>query len=54
MLAANRHRFEELFIKALKSDNEFIQSLLYGTGSPESSNARIEVLGKLIREAVDA
>lgn len=54
MLAANRHRFEELFIKALKGDNEFIQALLYGTGSPESSNARIDVLGRIIKEAVDA
>jgi Protein of unknown function DUF262 len=52
--ATRRDRIEELFAGALEGNKEFIQALLYGTGSSESSNARIEVLGNLVREAVDA
>ena len=51
---AHRLTVEELFINALVGNKDFIQSLLYGTGSSESSNARIAALHSLVKEAVHA
>jgi hypothetical protein len=49
-----RCRVEELFVKALANNKDFIQALLYGTGSAESSNARIEAINNVIKEATHA
>lgn len=49
-----KSKVEELFAVSLKEDKELIQSLLYGTGSPESSNARVTSLNTTIREAIHA
>jgi hypothetical protein len=47
-------KVEELFSEALKSDKEFIQALLYATGSAEASNIRIKTLRKIIKETFNA
>ena len=48
-LVANRRlEVEVLFAKALTEDTDFNRSLLYGTGSPESSNARITALRRIV------
>lgn len=52
--SSQKPRIEELFINALTTNKELIQSLLYGTGSAESSNARIEALNSLVKEAIYA
>ncbi|QSI76352.1 DUF262 domain-containing protein [Niveibacterium microcysteis] len=44
----------KLFLSALAENKDFTQSLLYGTGSPESSNARIAVLNRIVAEAINA
>lgn len=51
---AQKVRVEELFVTALTENKELIQSLLYGTGSAESSNARIAALNRVVKEAVHA
>jgi Protein of unknown function DUF262 len=51
---AQKPRVEELFVNALTENKEFIQSLLYGTGSAESSNARIAALNHIVNEAAYA
>lgn len=51
---AQKLRVEELFVAALAENKELIQSLLYGTGSAESSNARIAALNSVVTEAVHA
>ena len=45
---------EDLFVNALVENKDFILSLLYGTGSAESSNARIVALNNLVKEASNA
>ena len=55
MLAtAKKLKVEEMFAAALLENRELIQSLLYGTGSPESSNARIAALESIVKEAIHA
>lgn len=55
MLAtAKKLKVEEMFAAALSENRELIQSLLYGTGSPESSNARIAALESIVKEAIHA
>lgn len=51
---AQKLRVEELFVTALAENKELIQSLLYGTGSAESSNARIAALNMVVKEAIHA
>lgn len=51
---ARKTKLERLFVSALTKDKEFTQSLLYGTGSAESSNARIAALNGIIKEAIHA
>lgn len=51
---AQKSSVEELFIKALADNKEFIQALLYGTGSAESSNARVEALNNVVKEVSHA
>jgi hypothetical protein len=51
---AQKLRIEELFVTALTENKELIQSLLYGTGSAESSNARISALNRVVKEAIHA
>lgn len=53
-VAAQRLKVEELFVNALAENKDFIQSLLYGTGSAESSNARITALNSIVGEAAYA
>lgn len=52
--STQKQRVEELFITALSEDKDFTQSLLYGTGSAESSNARIAALNRIVSEAINA
>lgn len=54
LATTQKSRVEDLFIAALAENKELIQSLLYGTGSAESSNARIAALNSVIKEAVHA
>lgn len=49
-----KRRVEDFFIAALAENQELIQSLLYGTGSAESSNARISALNSVIKAATHA
>lgn len=49
-----KRKVEEFFVAALSENKELIQSLLYGTGSAESSNARIAALKNIVKEAVHA
>lgn len=51
---ARKLRVEELLVTALAKNKALIQSLLYGTGSAESSNARIAALNSVVEEAVHA
>jgi Protein of unknown function DUF262 len=51
---SQKSRVEELFSSALVAKRDFIQSLLYGTGSAESSNARIATLTGIIEEVINA
>lgn len=54
LAVAQKARVEELFMKALTENKELSQSLLYGTGSSESSNARIAALNSIVMEATHA
>ena len=45
---------ERLFVDALTKNRDFNQSLLYGTGSAESANARITALNSIVKEAINA
>nr|WP_274383348.1 DUF262 domain-containing protein [Cupriavidus gilardii] len=45
---------EQLFAKALSHNEVFVKSLQLGTGSAESSNARIAALTALVEEAIHA
>jgi hypothetical protein len=40
--------------EALQSNTQFIQALLYGTGSPDASNIRILTLASIFKEVLDA
>jgi hypothetical protein len=52
--ASKKTDVEKIFKQALSRDEDFIRSLLYGTGSPESSNERISALKDIINEALNA
>lgn len=54
LATAQKLKVEELFVTALAENKELIQSLLYGTGSAESSNARIAALNSVVTEAIYA
>jgi len=54
LTSSQKLQIETLFIKALADNKDFIQSLLYGTGSAESSNARIAALNRIVKEAIGA
>ena len=54
LATAQKLRIEELFVTALAENKELIQSLLYGTGSAESSNSRIAALSSVVKEAIRA
>lgn len=47
-------RTEELILDALVDNKEFVQSLLSGTGSAESSNARISTLNGIVDKVIYA
>ena len=51
---ANKLQLEERFDSALTDNKELIQALLYGTGSAESSNARINALQCIVMETIYA
>lgn len=50
-VTSHKTRVEQLLTDALSENKDFIQSLLYGTGSAESSNARIEALNSIVKGA---
>ncbi len=52
--AAKSNNVEKLFSAALAENRSFIQSLQLGTGSAESSNARITALNAIVQEAIHA
>lgn len=52
--ASKKSDVEKIFKEALSRDEDFIRSLLYGTGSSESSNERISALTDIINEALNA
>ena len=54
LAAAHKHTVAELFVNALAANKDFIQSLLYGTGSAESSNARVTALTSIVEEGTHA
>lgn len=50
-----RRDFVEMrFAEALDSDDDFIQSLLYATGSANASNSRIKTLAVIMNEVINA
>jgi hypothetical protein len=49
-----RDLVEMMFAEALDSDDDFIQSLLYATGSANASNVRIKTLAMIMNEVIDA
>ncbi|WP_341908511.1 DUF262 domain-containing protein [Polaromonas sp. YR568] len=51
---ARRSLVEQKFADALTYDDDFIQSLLYATGSANASNTRIKTLIVIMREVIDA
>lgn len=53
-IAAQRIKVEEFFVRSLTENKSFIQSLLYGTGSAESSNARITAFNSIIEGITNA
>lgn len=42
------------FSDALESDDDFVQSLLYATGSATASNTRIKTFARIMREVINA
>lgn len=54
LATAQKFKVEQLFVTALAENKELIQSLLYGTGAAESSNARIAALNRVVEEAIHA
>lgn len=53
-LEKKKDHAEQMIMDALSYNGEFQQSLLYGTGSPESSNARVFALSSIVKEAINA
>jgi len=56
-LAVVRERQQQVgskFAEALKADGDFVQALLYATGSANASNTRIKTLARIMREVVNA
>lgn len=51
---ARRSLVEQRFAAALTEDSDFVQSLLYATGSASASNTRIKTLLAIMREVIDA
>lgn len=54
ILSKNKDIVEDMIVDAFSYNEDFQQSLLYGTGSPESSNARISALTAIVNEVIDA
>lgn len=54
LATAQKLKIEQLFVTALAENKELIQSLLYGTGAAESSNARIAALSRVVEEVIHA
>jgi hypothetical protein len=53
-LTLNRTKLDELLGRELEENPEFIKSLLYGTGSADSSNARVATLKNIANEIIHA
>jgi hypothetical protein len=51
-IISRKFEVEEMLANALTHNKDFSQSLLYGTGSAESSNARVAALNQIVREAL--
>lgn len=51
---ARRSLVEKKFAEALTDDDDFVQSLLYATGSSSASNTRIKTLFLVMREVINA
>lgn len=54
LLSRQRYALDKGFLDALAHNKEFVQALLYGTGSAESSNARIAALTGIVQETLNA
>ncbi|QBH19200.1 DUF262 domain-containing protein [Alcaligenes faecalis] len=53
VVSDRKRKVEALFSEALTEDVDFNRSLLYGTGSAESSNARIAAFRRIVRRAIN-
>jgi Protein of unknown function DUF262 len=53
-LIARKEKVGELFWEALKTDEEFIQAMLYATGSAGASSERILTIAKIFSEVIHA
>jgi hypothetical protein len=51
---AQKIKIGDGIVAALRDDEEFSRSLLYGTGSAEASNARIDGLANIVRRSIRA
>jgi hypothetical protein len=51
---ASGSNVERKFAEALHNDDDFIQALLYATGSANASNSRIRTLASIMKEVIDA
>lgn len=54
LIQNRRDEVAEKFALALNKDEEFIQALLYATGSAGASNARIKTMIQIMREVINA
>lgn len=54
LIRAKRNEVEDKFSEALRGDDDFVQSLLYATGSASASSTRIKTLTRIMREVIDA
>lgn len=53
-LERKKERLLSIFKESLQINEKFTQALLYATGSPEASNARIDELNAMIKEVLNA
>jgi len=53
LAVCHKKRVEDALYNALNNNKDFTQSLLYGTGSADSSNVRIATLNSIVKEAIN-
>jgi hypothetical protein len=54
LIRTRRYALANLFAEALENDDDFIQALLYATGSAGASNIRIKTMARLMNEVINA